>query len=207
MITSRDRKMNPWAEHPGVTTVEMRDDVMRISEAIRLVELNARAGLVSHLTGLNKTSINRLYRQIHGVSSPAGQKIYSDNWYLLQPQRMLHASVVWRLYRQLVDTQGSSARRLINLFELYTTVVRSPLLDVARVQFVPQLVEMHTWKEHRCRDCRGSYVYPVTRISQICPGCSLYRRYRCHQCGTPFQGYVAGRHRESCDQCGATLCG
>lgn len=206
MVTSRDRNIHAWTDNQCDCHVDLRCDVISTSEAIRLVELGARAGLVSHLTGLKKASVNRLYRQIHGIPSPPGQNIYSDSWYLLQQKRMLHASVVWRLNRQLDDTAGSPARRLINLFELYMTVVRKPLLDISRVQFIPRLVEMHTWIERLCRDCRCSYVYPVARLSRLCPGCSLYQRYRCHFCGAPFPGHVTGRRHESCYQCGATQC-
>jgi hypothetical protein len=42
-------------------------------EAIRLIELGARAGMVHQLTGMDKTNANRLYRQIHQRPSPAGQ--------------------------------------------------------------------------------------------------------------------------------------
>lgn len=206
MVTPKDRKISIWTEHQCDGHVELCREVTRTREAIRLVELGARAGFVAHLTGLNKVIVYRLYRQIHGVPSPKGQNIYSDNWYLLQPQRMLHASVVWRLNRQLVDTPGSPARRLIHLFELYLTVVRTPLLDISRVQFVPRLIEMELWKEHLCRDCRCSYVYPVSRLTRLCPGCCLYQRYRCHCCGALFPDYVAGRRSKSCDQCGTTSC-
>jgi hypothetical protein len=57
-------------------------------KAIRLTRLGARAGLVSQLTGLEKTVANRLYRQLHGRPSPSGQQPFSGTWYLKQDRRM-----------------------------------------------------------------------------------------------------------------------
>ena len=51
-------------------------------EAIRLIELGARAGLVHQVTGMDQTNANRLYREIHRRPSPAGQAPFTDTWYL-----------------------------------------------------------------------------------------------------------------------------
>jgi hypothetical protein len=183
--------------------VELKSQVLRYSEAIHLVELGARAGLTGHLTGLNKALVHRLYRQIHGVPSPPGQNAYADTWYVARDQRMLHAAVVWRLYKQLAASGASPAQRLIDLVELYRSIVRKPLLDVFRVHFVPRLVHMQLWEERHCRDCGGGYVHPVVSSTRLCPGCRLYQRFRCRRCGAPFPAHGTGRYRQKCPECGA----
>ena len=65
-------------------------------DAIRLIELGARAGMVCLLTGIDKTNANRLYRQIHQHPSPPGQAPFTDSWYLKSDYRMLHACG-WRI--------------------------------------------------------------------------------------------------------------
>ena len=70
-------------------------------KAIRLTELGARAGLVRQLTGLDKKVTKRLYRQLQGKPSPPGQMPFTDVWYLNNTRRLLHASIVWKLYQRL----------------------------------------------------------------------------------------------------------
>ncbi len=209
MTTQRSAtETGPDGAHAGAPRrldgqVQLKRRVLRYSEAIRLVELGARAGLTCQLTGLSKPLVHRLYAEIHGVPSPPGQHAYSDTWYLARDQRMLDAAVVWRLYKQLAGTGASPAQGLIDLVELYRSVVGEPLLDVSRVHFVPRLVQMRAWEERRCRDCGGSYVHCVVSPTRLCPGCRLYRRFRCGRCGAPFPGHGGGRRREVCPECGA----
>ncbi|HHH48366.1 MAG TPA: hypothetical protein ENK51_05710 [Gammaproteobacteria bacterium] len=61
--------------------VELCGYATRIMEATHLIHLGARAGLVCQLTQLEKATVNRLYRQFHGVPSPPGQMPFTDSWY------------------------------------------------------------------------------------------------------------------------------
>ena len=61
--------------------VELCGYATRIREAVHLIQLGARAGLVCQLTHLEKAAVNRLYRELHGVPSPQGQTPFTDTWY------------------------------------------------------------------------------------------------------------------------------
>lgn len=170
-------------------------------EAIRLTQLGARAGLVCRLTGLEKAAANRLYRQLHGRPSPPGQLPFTDAWYLKHERRLLQASLVWRLSQRLFLAEASPAGRLIAVYECYRWLVAEPLLDIARVAFVPHLVAMQDWQEQSCMACGTRYLLPAGSLGPLCWGCRLHRRHRCRQCGAPLAPHPRGRQREVCTAC------
>jgi len=172
-----------------------------LQEAIRLTRHGARAGLVSQLTGLERTVANRLYRQLHGRPSPPGQLPFADTWYLKQDQRMAQATLVWQLSRRFAQSQATPARRLIDVYECYLWLVAEPLLDIMRVAFVPNLVAVQEWEERTCGQCGHGYVTPRGSVGNTCWGCRLYRRHRCRHCGAPLTVRATGRHRDVCSAC------
>jgi len=184
--------------------VELCVYATRIMEATHLIHLGARAGLVCQLTQLEKTTVNRLYRQYNGAPSPPGQMPFTDNWYRESDVRMLQATLVWRLHRRLSRTGRSAARLLIDVFEAYIQLVREPLLDLTRTVFVPRLVAMEIWHECVCKFCGMTYLSAVDSNSIACPGCRLYHRHRCSQCGSPLAPQPKGRRRVVCGDCGNT---
>jgi DNA-directed RNA polymerase subunit RPC12/RpoP len=174
-------------------------------EAMRLIELGARANLVSQLTGLPGSSVRRLYRQITGRVSPSGQMAYNDTWYTQNNLRMLHTSLIWRYQRQFQARMSSPARVLIATFETYRCLVQQPLLDIGRVAFVPHLLATGEWRAYACQHCACAYIAPLTEIEHVCPGCRLYHRYRCGQCAAPLNATPFGRPRARCPQCGVRV--
>lgn len=173
----------------------------RIFEAVQLIELGGRAAFVSHVTGLEKTAVKRLYRQLRGAPSPPGQAPFTDAWFLGSDLRMLHASLAWRLYKQLRQTGRSEARALIDAYTSYCCLTRQPVLDLMHTAFVPSLVDMKLWQERRCKYCSASYLAPIVANDNECPGCRLYHRHRCRGCGDPIDAKRRGRRRRTCDRC------
>ncbi|MCK9553175.1 FlhC family transcriptional regulator [Aquamicrobium sp.] len=186
----------------AVCTVELCGYATRIQESARLIQLGARAGLVAQLTGLEKTTVNRLYRQLHGEPSPPGQMPFTDTWYRAHDRRMLQATLVWRLQHRLLQTGRSAARALIDAYEAYEKLIGEPLFDLTRLVHVPRLVNMETWHERPCQDCGTPFLSPVDCTKPICPGCRLYHRHRCRDCGFQLPLQSRGRRREICPQCG-----
>lgn len=170
-------------------------------ETIQLVWLSARAVLVCRLTGLEKAVVNRLYRQIHGQPSPSGQAPFTDAWYLRDERRMLHATLIWRLYRYMDQRHYSAAKVWIDVYASYASMVKEPLLDINRAIFVPRLVAMEEWHERVCMCCKVSFLAPVVDRNTDCPGCKLYHRYRCRRCNAPLKPRPSGRRRRICDRC------
>jgi flagellar transcriptional activator FlhC len=187
--------------HHAGCQVALCKQATRIEEALHLVRLGARAGLVCQLTGLDKAPVNRLFWQMYGAPSPSGQLPFSDGWYRENDLRMLHATLVWRLHQQLTRTGRSAARILIDVFESYRRIVPDPVLDFGRAVLVPRLVAMETWEERSCRICEMSFLAPVDSNTTECPGCRIYHRYRCRLCGSPLAPHAKGRRRLICNGC------
>ena len=185
--------------------VELCDYATKITEAAHLIRLGARAGLVWRLTGLEKKLVKRLYRQIIGHPSPPGQVPFTDTWYRENDRRMLQATLVWHLHRRLQRTGCSPARLLSDVFEAYRQLVPTPLLDITRAFFVLELVAMGAWDKYQCAFCGMTYLSPVPRESTACPGCRLYFRHRCRQCGSRLVSKSKGRRRATCSHCGCAL--
>jgi len=200
--THRDESANRSAAH--ACAADLCIETRAAQEAIRLTLLGARAGLVSQLTGLEKTVANRLYRQLHGRPSPPGQLPFSDAWYLRQDRRMAQTTLVWQLSRRLARVEATPAQRLIDVYESYRWLEAKPLLDIMRVAFVPHLVAAQEWQAQTCGECGIEYVVPKGSLGNTCWGCRLYLRHRCRHCGAPLTVRPTGRHREVCTACQRT---
>lgn len=176
---------------------------MATVDAIRLIQLGARAGLVRQLTGVDKSTANSLYRHIHGRPSPPGLAPFTDTWYLRSDPHMLHAAFIWRLHKRLSEPGGNPARALIDVYEIFPFILPENRFDIIHAAFVPRLVEMKLWHERACIRCATIYITALEESGTICPGCKLHQRYRCQNCGAPAAGYRKGRRRAVCPRCGA----
>lgn len=183
--------------------LEPCQQAVRTHEAIALIHAGARAPLIKQLTGLPEKYVKRLYRMVTGKSSPRGMAPYSDAWFLENERRMLHATVVWQIYRQLQPMQRSLPRTLLDVLDLYHFHVRDPLLDITYVATAIQLMTTRLWHEKSCQNCALIFVAPSDDpMRTICPGCKLHQRFRCRHCGAPLTpSHQGGRPRNSCQQC------
>ena len=183
-----------------LATVDLYVQAQKSLDAIRLVELGARTTLVRKLTGLEKKVVKRLYRQLMGKPSTAGMP-FSDAWYLKDPRRMLHASLIWRLFESASKSGQTPARIMIDVYTGYLNLVDEPLLCITRAFFVSHLMAMDVWYERICTHCGVLYLTQIANLEAICPGCTIYYRHRCRQCGTAMDVSTQGRYRKSCDAC------
>jgi len=193
-------------EHTTAVTGSRDGPVLQLKthldDATRLIELGARVGLVVQLTGLEKTTVLRLFREVNSTPPNAGQSPYTDTWYRQDDVRMLHATIVWRLHKRFKRLALSDAELVIKTFEAYRLMVEHPQLDLTHTAFVPQLVATDTWHERVCTDCGASFLAPNDAQHDICPGCRIYYSYRCGQCGSKLPK-TRGRRRMTCSHCGA----
>ena len=189
----------------GSCTVERCGYARMILESIHLIQLGARVGLVGQLTGLEKKTLKRIYRQLMGKPSPSGQLPFSDSWFLENDRRLFHVTLIWHLYRRLNRGDGSHARILIDVFEVYTQFVREPMLNMTRTAFAIQLFITGLWNEHRCAFCGMAFPAPVESNQTSCAGCHLYHRHRCHWCGSSLSPKPRGVRRKTCIHCGGAL--
>jgi len=182
--------------------VEQCSQAVRTHEAVRLIQAGARTTLVCQLTELPKKFVKRLYLQLMGQPSPRGMTPFTDAWFRESEQRMLHAATVWRIHRMVESLGRSQARTLLDVYDLYIYHVKQPLLDLTRIVAVLKLVAMAVWEPQSCRHCRKLYLTPVDEnLGDSCPGCRIYHRFRCADCGGPLTIYTIGRPRQHCQNC------
>ena len=172
-------------------------------EAIRLIQTGARGNLVHSSTGLSKKFIKKLFLLVNGQSSTQGRTAYTDAWFAESEQRMLHANIVWRLYTRTKRlTSLSPARQIVDLVEAYYYIVPWPMLDFTRIESVIRLMNDGIWRKRSCEVCGKHFVAPKEEVSMTtCPGCKLYFRHRCRDCGSALRANPVGRPHSSCDQC------
>ena len=182
--------------------IEIVSQARRSLEAVDLIRLGARATLVCQLTGLRKKTVSNLYSRLTGLPSPSGQVPFTDNWYLSNNLRMLHANVVWLLYQHFGSIDHSEPGLVIHVYQTYLQITEEPILTLTRAYFVPRLISIHAWYEHYCRHCGLRYIGPPSSKNlSICPACVEYFKHRCQSCGAVIENHPIGRRKTRCVQC------
>lgn len=195
LINESERKAN------DLCNIDAVNQARNTLDAVQLIQLGARATLVCQLTGLTKKVVSNLYPSLTGTHSPPGQVPFTDTWYLKSNQRMLHANVVWQLYRQLDQIGHSPAGVLIHVFQTYTQIMDTPVLTLTRAFFVPRLVTINAWYEQTCDHCGMNYIGPLGNDGSTCPACAEYFRHRCRSCESAIEYRPAGRWKMLCSGC------
>jgi hypothetical protein len=174
---------------------------VKTAQAIQLIQLGARASLVSQLTGLTRSSVKSLYHQIHGTPSPPGQSPFTDAWYVQSEHRMLHANMVWKLDCRLGAIEPDDAARLIDVYTCYLQSVHSALLCIDRAYFVPHLLLIDAWRQDHCIQCHVQFIGPAGDPGKLCPACKLQSLYRCESCDEVLEQKGVGRRARLCPAC------
>ncbi len=155
----------------------------------------------SQCSRLRKKTVSNLYSRLTGLPSPSGQVPFTDNWYLSNNLRMLHANVVWKLFRHFRGNGQSGPGLVIHVYQTYLQITEAPILTLTRAYFVPRLISINAWYEHSCAHCGLQYIGPLGNYPSMCPACVEYFKHRCQSCGTEIQSRPLGRRKTHCQQC------
>ena len=79
---------------------ELNEPMTLQSWARFMSKMQARACIVSRVTGLSGTEARRIWKMIFGRSSPSGQQPTDFAWFLKTPERRSHAALLLMLYQQ-----------------------------------------------------------------------------------------------------------
>ncbi|WP_234265101.1 FlhC family transcriptional regulator [Hydrogenophaga sp. NFH-34] len=87
-----------------------KTELAAMYQCVRLmVQMNARACVITQLTGLPSLEVRDLWQQIAGRSSPSGQQPNDLNWYLKTPTRRYHSALIVQLYVRALRTMPEYA--------------------------------------------------------------------------------------------------
>lgn len=133
--------------------------------AVTLFQLNARVQVVQQETGLPRTRLTKLYREIVGYSSPKGMIPFASDWFLIWANN-IHASLFMGFYEQHQGTLGlPRIDALIRSYKLYQEQVtlsqQPPLLDFTRAWTLIQLLD-DALTTRACQCCDAYFVVPVS---------------------------------------------
>lgn len=174
-------------------------DVSHIHQWARLMaRLQARACVISRITGMSNAASRRMWHQIYGKGSPSGQQPADDTWFLKTGLRRAHAALILQLYAQSSQhlpqyaafthayyhyariTAGLNERRTWDDDPAFRSSEDDYVIPFSRAYF---LVLIYTDEEmadgtrkcklqvRRCRSCGALYLSHTEEISRKCPGC------------------------------------
>lgn len=175
------------------------------AQALRLIEMGARASLVCQLTSMPRATVKTLYQLIHGRPSPSGLAPFSDTWHVQTNHRVLHTNIVWKLGVEAARLANDPAQRLIAVYDSYSCAVSRPLLSIMRAYFVPRLLTIEAWRIGQCKECGMAHIGPVSDLDRLCPACTLQRLYRCPKCNAAFESKKLGRRTRRCLRCRSSV--
>jgi len=133
--------------------------------AVTLFQLNTRVQIVQKETGLPRTRLVKLYREIVGYSSPKGLVPFAADWFLTWANN-IHASLFMGFYEQHQGTLGlPRIDALIRSYKLYEEQVilshQAPLLDFTQAWTLIQMLD-DTLTTRPCQRCDAYFVVPVS---------------------------------------------
>ncbi len=164
----------------------------KISQAVEwarlMAHLQARACIISRVTGMSAADSRRLWHNEIGRSSPSGQQPNDFDWFLKSGTRRIHAAMILQLYA-IAEKSLPSYAALTHAYYHYARMTAG-------------MADRESWTtDPAFRRSEEDYVIPFSRahfLSQIYTDdelengkrkCPLQVR-RCKSCGTLYLGHV-----------------
>ena len=164
-----------------------------------MARMQARACIISKITGISNADSRKIWKQVVGKGSPSGQQPADDNWFLKSPLRRTHSALILSLYAiaqknmpqyaAFAHAYYHYARITAGIYEnkfmtddpAFRTNEDDYVIPFSRAYF---LVLIYTDEEispgvrkcnlqvRRCRSCSSLYLSHVEEFGHKCPQCS-----------------------------------
>lgn len=139
-------------------------DAREVLRATTLIRLGARLQVLEReFPMLSRDRLNRLYRELNGVSPPKGMLPFSSEWYLTWGPN-IHASLFSNIYGFLeANSPGLDRVELLSrAFRLYVEhfegLGEAPLMDLTRAWTLVRFQEAGVMNLKPCTRCRGRFI-------------------------------------------------
>lgn len=163
-----------------------------------MARMQARACVISRISGLSVAECRKLWHSEVGRSSPSGQQPADDNWFLKTPLRRGHAALILMLYAQarktLPDfaafphayyhyaraTAGVADRGSWEFDPAFRRSEDDYVIPFSRAHFLSLIyndderadgVRKCKLQIRRCKSCGGAYLAHIEEIGRKCGCC------------------------------------
>lgn len=172
----------------------VKGDIDRINRCARtMVRLQARACVITKLTGLPSPRVRDMWQEINGHSSPSGQQPNDLLWYLKTPTRRYHSALLVQLYvKSLASLPVYEA--LTHAYYHYARLTSTKLKpEVWMFGEQPDPAFRKSERDYEISFARAHYLCQIYNDEVMADGktrkCSL-RIKRCTCCTGLFMGHV-----------------
>ncbi|WP_176060322.1 FlhC family transcriptional regulator [Paraburkholderia sp. BCC1876] len=139
-----------------------------------------RASTASDVFTLNPNKMRARFVEIHGKSSPCGNRAMSLTWFVETAPQRLHATMYIWLYRKAIAHGASAAEALIATHDIYSRLFGgTPLISADRAYNLTSAMAADTrLTTAPCRSCSTHYVVSNSDVrvemhhSFTCPACA-----------------------------------
>ncbi|MHD0644022.1 FlhC family transcriptional regulator [Pseudomonas aeruginosa] len=165
------------------------DEMYRVQLAIQLIKLGGRIQIIQSATKLKPQVLNRLFKEITGVSPQKGLLPYSTEWFLTWMPN-IHSSLFYNIYLCILagNSDLSKTDVFIRAYRLYLEQIgleKSEFqLPLTRAWFLVKFFEGKEFGMVPCKECGGRFVaYAYTPCQD----------YTCGICKPPSRAGKPGR--------------
>ena len=185
---------------PKVTSLVSEADKME--HAIRLTKFGFKSTIISSVSGIGFDRIRKLWKEIHGVSSPVGNNPESYN--LLETHKqVINCSLFLKVYIKLGGDNvmiNIDFDKLMESAELYKllldkTDLEKPPLNPNEMFVLARDLRCDIISVHTCPNCGMFYVHnDASKIANNCPIGAIYPD-RCSAGPLPFSKTPKSRQK------------
>jgi len=145
--------------------------------AIKMIRAGVRPPVVHLATGLPKTRLRELYRQVHGCPAPRGKIPGNAARQIKSVYEAMEAMVFVRLYLDMAGDALAAGDQLdsslvIDAYHVYVRTVAGQALDVTLAWYLARDIRDGTLKIRKCPQCQAEYLYemdsPYLRTCHLC---------------------------------------
>ena len=156
-------------------------DIEQLELAVELLRRKARISIVHHQTGVSRSRLRALYREIHGHGAPSGQIQMIGGVAIQSRTQQVHAGFFAALYERYAGPAMSrqlDIRAVIAAHDLYESMVpQGPQLDFNGAWVIARDLRVGTSELRTCTSCELRYlVASASRLAPTCPFCVLHAR-------------------------------
>ena len=157
------------------------DEIERMELAIELLRRKARVSIAHHETGVSRSKLRALHRELHGRGASCGQIPAIGGATIQTRTQQVHAGLFAAPYERCAGPgmrRQLAIRAVIAAYDLYRLMaLPQALLDFNDAWVIARDLRVGTSELRYCAACEVHYLFSsASRLAPTCPFCALYAR-------------------------------